>query len=148
MPETPVRDGLPLLSDVNFTPEEVENTIRKLNISKSPGLDQLHPRMLREIASVLKTPLFMLFRKSLDSGQLPKQWTCSHVTPIFKKGNCSSPSNYRPVSLTAVVCKLMETLVRDALVRHMKETHLHSQAQHGFVTGRSTTTQLLATLED
>ena len=147
MPETPVRDGLPLLSDVNFTPEDV-NTMRKLKISKSPGPDQLHPRMLREIASVLKTPLFILFRKSLDRGQLPKQWKCAHVTPIFKKGNRSSPSNYRPVSLTAVVCKLMETLARDALVRHMKENHLLCQVQHGFVTGRSTTTQLLATLED
>ena len=147
MPEPPVRDGLPPLSDVKFTPEDVESTIRKLKISKSPGPDQLHPRMLREIASVLKTPLFILFRKSLDSGQLPKQWTCAHVTPIFKKGNRSSPCSYRPVSLTAVVCKSMETLVRDALVRHMKENHLLCQAQHGFVTGRSTTTQLLATLE-
>ena len=96
---------------------------------------------------MLKIPLFILFMKSLDKGELPLQWKCAHVSPIFKKGNRSSPCNYRPVSLTSVVCKLMETLIRDSLVTHMEENHLVCHQQHGFRAGRSTTTQLLSTLE-
>ena len=114
----------------------------KLKVGKSPGPDQLHPRMLRELASVLKIPLFILFRKSLDKGQLPMQWKCAHVSPIFKKGSRSSPCNYRPVSLTSVVYKLLATLIRDSLVTHMEDNHLVCQQQHGFCAGRSTTTQM------
>ena len=66
---------------------------------------------------------------------------------MFKKGSRSSPYNYRPVSLTSVVCKLMKTLIRDSLVTHMEENHLVCQQQHGFCAGRSTTTQLLSILE-
>ena len=147
IPDAQLHEELPPLQDINFTVDDVEKALMKLKVGKSPGPDQLHPRMLRELASVLKIPLFILFRKSLDKGQLPLQWKCAHVSPIFKKGNRSSPCNYRPVSLTSVVCKLMETLIRDSLVTHMEENHLVCHQQHGFRAGRSTTTQLLSTLE-
>ena len=147
IPDAQLHEELPPLQDINFTVDDVEKALMKLKVGKSPGPDQLHPRMLRELASVLKIPLFILFRKSLDKGQLPLQWKCAHVSPIFKKGNRSSPCNSRPVSLTSVVCKLMETLIRDSLVTHMEENHLVCHQQHGFCVGRSTTTQLLSTPE-
>ena len=147
IPYAQLHEELPPLQDINFTVDYVEKALMKLKVGKSPGPDQLHPRIVRELASVLKIPLFMPFRKSLDKGQLHLQWKCAHVSPIFKKGSRSSTCNYRPVSLTSVVCKQMETLIRDSLVTHMEENHLVCQQQHGFCAGRSTTTQLLSTLE-
>ena len=82
---------------------------------------------------------------SIHSQRLPAEWKEGQVTPIFKKGSRSSPGNYRPVSLTSVICKLLESIVRNALMEHMEE-HL-TQCQHGFLTGRSCTTQLLDTMD-
>ena len=86
-----------LLQDINFTVDDVEKALMKLKVGKSPGPDQLHPRMLRELASVLKIPLFILFRKSLDKWQLPLQWNNGSAPPAVA---ASSPCNnyYRPVS--------------------------------------------------
>ena len=75
------------------------------------------------------------------------QWKCTHFSPIFKKGSRSSPYYYSPVRITSVDCKLMETLIRVSLVTHMEENQLVCQQQHGLRAGRSTTTQLLSTLD-
>ena len=74
---------------------------------------------------------------------VPKEWRNPTVTAIFKKGNNSMPGNYRPGSLTSVVCKTMETIVRDHLTSHMRQNDLFSKKQFGFITDRSTTLQLL-----
>ena len=135
------------LSDVKFTQEDVEKKLDKLKIDKSAGPDGLHPRILRELSPVLSKPLYLLFRKSLHECKIPSSWKDAHVSPIFKKGSKSLPCNYRPISLTSVVCKLLESLLRDALMSHMISNNLISTYQHGFVQGRSCTTQLLAVLE-
>ena len=106
---------------INITEEEVLKKLQKLKISKSPGPDGMHPRVLKEIRDSLVTPLTILFQNSLKLGTLPKAWKEANITAIFKKGKKSRVSNYRPVSLTSVVCKLMESLVRDALVDYMKK---------------------------
>ena len=85
----------------------------------------------------------------MNEGKLPKCWKEAEVRPIFKnKGNKSSPGNYRPVSLTAVICKIFEKFVRDALCKHFTDNNLLSEEQYGFCKGRSCTTQLLVTLND
>ena len=67
----------------------------------------------------------------------------ANVMPIYKKGSCSSVGNYRPVGLTSVCCKVLEKLVRNALLSHMTDNGIVSDYQHGFVHGRSCSTQLL-----
>ena len=135
------------LEDIEITPEQVEEKLGGLKSSSSPGPDGLHPRVLKEAASALSTPLSKLFKKSLDSGILPTDWKVAEVVPIFKKGSRSQPSNYRPVSLTAVTSKVMESIIRDNIIMHMTETGQLNQAQHGFVRRRSCLTQLLTTLD-
>ena len=66
----------------------------------------------------------------------------------YKKGPRSGPSNYRPVSLTSVVAKVLESLVRDALFDHLSSTDQLTECQHGFRPRRSCATQLISTLED
>ena len=86
-------------------------------VEKSPGPDSIHPLLLKECASVVAKPLSMIFQQSYDTGTLPDEWKTAHIVPIFKKGNRTDPANYRPVSLTSVPCKVMETIIKE---NHMK----------------------------
>ena len=140
--------GGPVLEDVVIAPLLVQNKLKSLKPSSSPGPDQIHPRVLTELAAPLSKPLSDLYRLSLDQGQLPEDWKVGQVVPIFKKGKKDDASNYRPVSLTSVICKVMESIIRDQLLEHLLASGQLSDAQHGFVPRRSCVTQLLATMED
>ncbi|CAL4189778.1 unnamed protein product, partial [Meganyctiphanes norvegica] len=80
-------------------------------------------------------------------GECPTDWRSANVTPIHKKGDRSDPSNYRPVSLTSQVCKVMESIVRKHILEHLKSNEILSDKQHGFREGRSCLTNLLETME-
>ena len=73
---------------------------------------------------------------------MPNIWKTANVTPIYKKGSRSDCGNYRPISLTSILCKVLEALIRDHMVDYIKRNHLITACQHGFVGGRSCTTQL------
>ncbi len=135
------------LEDVAFSEEDVFKKLSKLKISKAAGPDGIYPRILNELSTELAAPLHIIFRKSVDLGNVPQAWKDGHVSPIFKKGSRSCTGNYRPVSLTAVACKLLESLIRDAVMDHLVANNLLSDCQHGFVSGRSCSTQLLACLD-
>lgn len=87
-----------------------------------------------------------IFNKSLNEGKLPKDWKVA--IPIFKKGSLSDPGNYRPMSLTAIVCKIFESFIRNSLYNHLVTNKLLSKHQFGFCFGRSCTSNLLVTLND
>ena len=89
-----------------------------------------------------------MFNLTLTSGTIPSDWKIAEVRPIYKKGDKSAPGNYRPVSLTCIICKLMETFIKEALTDHLIDNDLLSNDQFGFVAGRSTVTQLLVTVEE
>ena len=115
---------------------------------KSPRPDKMHPRVLKECSAELAQPLYIIFRKSLDSGVLPSDWKTATVTPIFKKGSKTKPGNYRPVSLTCIPCKIMETIVKDKLLKHIEQYNALSERQHGFMKGKSCLSNLLETFEE
>ena len=71
------------------------------------------PKLLKEIVDQISTPLAKLFNLSLEEGIVPSEWKEANITLLFKKGSRNKPENYRPVSLTSVICKLLETLIRD-----------------------------------
>ena len=92
--------------------------------------------------------LSKIFQASLKTGKFPKIWKEANVTPIFKgKGKRCDSSNYRPISLTAVPCKIMEKLVKNVMVRHLINNDLLSKHQHGFMRGKSCLTNLLECLD-
>ena len=86
-------------------------------------------------------------KKSIQEQNIPINWKKAHVVPILKKGKKTLPKNYRPVSLTSINCKLMEGLVREKLIDHLSNNKLISESQHGFIPGRSCSTNLLAVLD-
>ena len=141
------RPVLPL-TNVAISEGQIKKELQTLKTDKAQGPDSLYPRILKELIDCLNKPLTLIFKKSLETGELPACWKTAEVTPIFKKGNRSDPGNYRPVSLTCILCKVLEKLVRDVLINHMTTNNLFSEYQHGFLKGRSCTTNLLFTLEE
>ena len=83
-----------------------------------------------------------MFNLSLE-GIVPSEWKEANITPLFKKGSRNKPENYKPVSLTSVVCKLLETLIRDHMVEFLVKHKLINTSQHGFLKARSCLTYLL-----
>ena len=82
-------------------------------------------------------------KHSLSTGVLPAAWKEAHVTPICKSGDRHSPASYRPISLTSIPCKILERLIKKAILTHLQRNELISDSQHGFLPGRSCTTNLL-----
>ena len=136
------------LTDIEFSKEDVKIMLSFLDISKSFGPDKFYPRILKELSNELSEPLFLLFSKSLIDGVLPKIWKDAHVTPVYKKGEKCSPGNYRPISLTSVIYKTLEKLIRNAIVNHMEKNSLFNKSQQRFMKTKSCMTQLLETLEE
>ena len=136
------------LNNITITDEDMYNALNKLNTSKAPGPDSVHPKILKELAREFAHPLRILFDKTLKDGKLPDPWKEAQVSPIFKKGKKNAPGNYRPVSLTSIICKVFETFIRDALCNHLSSNKLLSKDQFGFSKGRSCISQLLVTIDE
>ena len=107
----------------------IAQQIKKMKDNKSPGVDGIPPKLLKEIVEQISTPLAKCVNLSLEEGIVPSERKEANITPLFKKGSSNKPDNYKPVSLTSVVCKLLETLIRD----HMVEHKLINTSQHGFL---------------
>ena len=135
------------LPDIIVTTEAVKKKLSLLNTCKAQGPDGVPPKVLKELSEELALPLTILFNKSLEEGTVPSEWKRAEVVAIFKKGTRSDPGNYRPVSLTCVLCKMLESFIRDSIINHMDELHLFSDCQHGFRRRRSCVTQLLEVME-
>ena len=148
MPVLPVRQGIPELADIDISPEGIEQKLHALTPSSAPGPDGTHPHILREVRQAISAPLALLYRRSLDTGSLPQDWKLGRIAPIFKKGDKKDPGNYRPVSLTSVTCKVLESIIRDRIMEHLTDCQLLSDNQHGFRAKRSCNTQLIGVLDD
>jgi hypothetical protein len=136
------------LCDIRLTPSAVKCKLNQLNENKAQGPDKISPKVLKELSEELSTPLCAIFNKSLESGIIPTDWKKAEVTAIFKKGSKSEPGNYRPVSLTCIVCKVLESFIRDEIVDFFTKNNLYAKCQHGFRKKRSCVTQLLEVMEE
>ena len=103
--------------DLQFDVESVHKVLSKLRPDKAMGPDGLASMLLIETQELITYPLYLLFKKSLKDTVIPDDWKQVIVTPIFKKGNRNKADNYRPVSLTSIIGKTFEAIIRDALVR-------------------------------
>ncbi|KAF2349531.1 Reverse transcriptase domain [Trinorchestia longiramus] len=143
IPQPHVLNTQEILSDGVFTVEEVEEQISILNPYKSTGPDGFGTRILKETAEVISEPLTNIFNRSLETGIVPDDWKRANDTPIFKKENKQIPNNYRPISLTSVISKTIERLLKVRITEHLNDQNLINDTQHGFREKRSSLTNLL-----
>ncbi|KAK4806819.1 hypothetical protein QYF61_005615 [Mycteria americana] len=133
------QNGAPIIQG-----EMVSDLLHHLDTHKSMGPDEIHPRVLKELAEELTKPLSIIYQQSWLTGEVPADWRLANVTPIFKKGRKEDPGNYRPVSLTSVPGKLMEQIILSAITRHVENNQGIKPSQHGFRKGRSCLTNLIS----
>ena len=132
------------LSDIVIRKEVISREIDRLKKTKSSEPDDIFPRILMECREKLVESIVMNFRKSLDTEVVPRLWRQVNVVSIFKKGDKAESSNYRPISLTSVVGKMLEAIIARAIRKHLDEYKLIRHRQHGFSKGKSCLTNLLS----
>ena len=131
------------LGQLVVTPEVVASKINNMKENKSPGVDGISPKILKETVEQISTPLAHVFNMSLQEGIVPLEWKEANIVPLFKEGPRNKSVNYRPVSLTSVICKLLETIIRDHMMDFLVKHKLINPSQHGFLKARSCLTNLL-----
>ena len=136
------------MDDITFTVEGIEKLLRGINAKKATGPDEVPSRILKECASEIAPIFRIIFQQSWSTGEVPADWRCANVTAIFKKGDRTTPANYRPVSLTSVPCKLMEHIIFSNVMSHCDEHEILKHYQHGFRRKHSCESQLIITLEE
>jgi len=132
-----------IVSNLIIDDSVVHKKLSELNVNKSPGPDQIHPKLLYELRNELAKPLAYLFNLSLEYSIIPQEWRQASVVPLFKKGKKEKCENYRPVSLTCIICKILESIIKDKLIEHFDKYKLIRDSQHGFTKNRSCLTNLL-----
>ena len=106
-------------------------------------IKKIKPLVLQKLRDVIAPVLQVICQRSLNTGRVPKDWSTAFVCPLFKKGDTSLASNYRPISLTSILCKVLEHIVTTNIVSHMDKYNLLYDLQHGFRSKRSCETQLV-----
>ena len=125
--QVPLLDrSAPFMNDSVVSKDGVIKLLKGLNPSKALGPNELHPRVLKELATELGPVFAHLFQQSIDTGEIPKEWSLANICPLFKKSDRSFACNYRPVSLICVPCKLLEHIVCSNIMAHLDEHKLLS----------------------
>ena len=138
----------PEIPDLVLRTHGIQILLEGLNPSKASGPDEVPARLLKTLAQEIAPVLTSIFKQSVDTGYLPKEWSQAWITPVFKKGSRSDPANYRPVSLTCIACKLLEHCITTHIRSHLDAHGILTPLNHGFRKHHSCETQLLLTTHD
>ena len=136
------------MTELKIDNSMVDKKLKCLDTGKSAGPDGIHPRILSEIKLILTDYLTRIFNLSLATGVVPDDWRTSIVVPLHKKGCKSKVENYRPIALTSICCKILESIVKDHIMCHFMRYDIFSHRQFGFLPSRSTALQLLKFLDE
>jgi len=132
------------MANIQISDSDICKAILRLNNDSSPGHDGLPTTVFKKLMSSLVNPLKLIFNASLNLGNIPDIWKVAAVVPIYKKGDKALVSNYRPVSLTAITCKIMERIIVQSLKAFMLTNNLISSNQYAYLAGRSCQAQLIS----
>ena len=138
----------PNLPDIDINIAGVTKLLKEIDPYKATGPDSIPAKLLKEMADELSPSLALIFTASLQQGEVPRDWKKALVTPLFKKGDQTNPTNYRPVSLTSICCKLLEHIIHSNVMSHLNAHKIISDIQYGFCKRRSVELQLICTIHD
>ena len=139
--------SIPAIEPITINTAGVADLLSNIQPFKASGPDNIPAFLLKEIAFQIAPPLAVVFQASLNQCSLPADWKIAHVVPVFKKGDKSSPNNYRPISLTCLCCKILEHIVNSNIFTHLKQANILCEEQHGFRERRCCESQLITTID-
>ena len=128
----PVKNQNLNMPDINFATNRISKLLSKLNPQKDNGPDKIPMRFLKDYADDISKFLKIIFQNTYNTGDFLQDWLTADVIPIFKKDKKNLASNYRPVSLTAITCKLMEHIIHTHIIQHCDSQNILQNCQHGF----------------
>jgi hypothetical protein len=131
------------LETIDIETEDVRRELLRLDSAKSAGPDGIPAKLLKDLCVEIAPILTLIFKQSFESGVLASTWKSANISPIHKSGAKRNPSNYRPISLTCICCKIFERIVKRKMTNYLESNNLLNTAQHGFRSGRSCVTNLL-----
>ena len=126
----------------------IKEHLLKIDPTKSNTSDCVHPRVLKECALTLASPLAIIFKKSMETGTVPPQWKKGTITPIHKGDSRHDASNYRPVTITSQLCRILEKIIKESMLLHLEKNQIITDKQHGFTRKRSCLSNLILNLEE
>ena len=144
----PQQDPTVTMPEINISQNGLLKLLKNLKPGKAAGPDRLKPLLLRELREEIAPIIKVIFDRSLQTGKLPADWMTANVMPVFKKGDKSLAENYRPISLTCILCKVLEHILASNIIRHLDGQGILYDLQHGFREKRSCETQLIMLIED
>ena len=131
------------LESVEISDTDVEDVLNLLDKNKACGPDLINPRLLKEGRAILATKLSNIFNNSLQNSYFPSSWKLANVVPVFKKGDKTLSSNYRPISLLSCIGKVFEKCVFKHLHNYLVANNKITPAQSGFTPNDSAVFQLI-----
>ena len=140
-------NGVSDIDPLVFQTKGIVSLLRNINAKKASGPDGISCFVFKEAAEEIAPFLQFIFNQSLTTGQVPGDWKCANVTPVFKKGSKKEACDYRPVSLTSLPRKILEHIISHHIMGHLDAHHVLVNYQHGFRRGRSCESQLITIVE-
>ena len=108
----------------------------------------MHPRVVKELSLVIVNLFYYIFNLSIKTGKIPSAWKLGSISAIYKnKGSKHCVENYRPISLSSIACKMLESIIRDSFMTYLMANKILTAKQFGFLRGRSTILQLLRVVD-
>ena len=148
IPTAPKVNNKLAMDELKVTENIILLTLKKFNITKLPGPDEIGTRLLMELSENICHTLRKISETPIKTSSIPDEWKDAKISAIYKKGNKKLACNYLHISLISVVCKCMEKIIRNHIISYMKYNGLFSQNQYGFISGRSTVLQLIKILNE
>ena len=145
---TPLQDSATTLPEISISQNGLLKLLKNLKPSKAAGPDRLKPLLLRELWEAITPFIKIIFDTSLQTDKLHAVWLKANAMPAFKKGDKSLASNYRPISLTSILCKVLEHILASNIVKYLDGQGILYDLQHGFREKRPCETQLIMLIED
>ena len=138
----------PQLSNITIDKNKIIEAIHDLSTHSAPGPDGVPAIVFKECAEALSQPLMILFNSFFDCHYIPDILKRAAIVPVYKSGEKSNPINYRPISLTPILMKILERIVRKQVVQFLTDNNFLNSTQHGFREGRSCLSALLNVYDD
>ena len=134
----------PTLEYISINRMKIRKAIFNIKNGAAPGPDGIGPEILKTFCDQLLEPLENIYKDSIDTSIFPSIWKPGHVVPVKKPGKSKSyAESFRPVSLTSMLGKVLESIIVNEMKKFLEDNHLLTDSQHGFRSNRSCISQLL-----